>query len=231
MFDESLINRWIAIINKSQLFDVEYYLNTYLDVKEAGIDPVRHYIKHGVREARNPSKDFNTREYIKSNPELFKMKSNPLVHYIMRKYPEVYAQVLGLDETLKSKSKVILEKEKDLIKIIRDGAFFDTNFYLSQLDFEGDRSLPDLLTHFYEEGSKAYKSPVQWFDIQTYISNRNDVLESGFNPYLHFLEYGYQENREFSPLIELSEAKSLLANSKNKWVYFESLNKYIKTQV
>lgn len=230
MFDENLINRWVDIINESQLFDEEYYLSTYLDVKESGVDPVIHYVKNGAREGRNPSESFKTKEYITSNPELFKMKSNPLVHFIMRKHPGIYAQVLGLDERLKSKSKVILEKESDLIKIIRDGAFFDTNFYLSQLDFEEDHSLPDLLTHFYEEGSKAYKSPVQWFDIQTYISNKKDVLEGGFNPYLHFLEYGYQENREFSPLIELSEAKSLLANSENKWVYFDNLTKLLQTK-
>ena len=228
MIEESLVSRWMDIIKKSQLFDEEYYLSTYPDVKESGIDPVRHYVRNGVREGRNPSKDFNTREYIESNPELLKMKSNPLVHYIMRKYPEVYAQVLGLDERLRSKSKVILEKEKDLIKVIRDGAFFDTDFYLNQIDLEEDNLLPDLLAHFYEKGSEAYKSPVQWFDIQTYADNSKDVVDAGFNPYLHFLEYGYQENREFSPLIELSEAKSLLANSKNKWVYFESLNKYIK---
>ena len=35
-------------------FDASFYLATYRDVADAGIDPLDHYIKHGAREGTEP---------------------------------------------------------------------------------------------------------------------------------------------------------------------------------
>lgn len=43
----------------SEYFDAEYYLASYPDVQEAGIDPLRHYIKYGLAEGRSPSPTFS----------------------------------------------------------------------------------------------------------------------------------------------------------------------------
>lgn len=80
------INRlevWEKIIKNSGLFDEEFYLSTYQDVKNAGVDPVMHYIKHGAKEGRNPSKDFNTNSYLSTNNLFKKSGTNPLVHFII----------------------------------------------------------------------------------------------------------------------------------------------------
>ena len=39
-------------IKKSGLFDEQYYLKTYEDVRKADIDPIKHYIKNGWREIK-----------------------------------------------------------------------------------------------------------------------------------------------------------------------------------
>lgn len=37
-----------------KLFDADYYLKCYPDVKKSGIDPLEHYIIHGLKEGRSP---------------------------------------------------------------------------------------------------------------------------------------------------------------------------------
>ncbi len=69
-------------IKKSGLFDEQYYLATYEDVRKADIDPIKHYIKNGWREGRNPSERFDTNFYLDSYPDVRDAGINPLVHFI-----------------------------------------------------------------------------------------------------------------------------------------------------
>jgi len=70
------------IIKKSGLFDERYYLITYKDVRKADIDPVKHYVKYGWEEGRNPSVNFDTNFYLESYPDVRDARLNPLVHFI-----------------------------------------------------------------------------------------------------------------------------------------------------
>ena len=47
----------------SDLFDPDYYLMTYQDVKAAGVDPALHYFNLGDAEGRDPGPAFSTRRY------------------------------------------------------------------------------------------------------------------------------------------------------------------------
>jgi GT2 family glycosyltransferase len=78
------MHAWIDyfIIKRSGLFDAQYYLREYPDIRRADVDPLMHFIKHGWREERNPGVLFNTHAYLESNPELRQKNINPLVHYI-----------------------------------------------------------------------------------------------------------------------------------------------------
>lgn len=70
------------IIKKSGLFDEQYYLKTYEDVRKADIDSLNHYIKNGWKEGRNPSENFNTNFYLETYPDVRQAAINPLVHFI-----------------------------------------------------------------------------------------------------------------------------------------------------
>jgi hypothetical protein len=72
-------------IEKSELFDREYYLSTYPVVKETGLDPLQHYLNHGWKEGFNPSRNFNTAEYLLKYPDLASNDLNPLVHYLQNR--------------------------------------------------------------------------------------------------------------------------------------------------
>lgn len=72
----------IRLLNDSGLFDKEWYLSEYPDIAEDNYEPVKHYLRFGASEERDPSPDFSTSYYIGSNPDILKSGVNPLVHYI-----------------------------------------------------------------------------------------------------------------------------------------------------
>ena len=70
------------LIKKSDLFDSEYYLANNEDVKNAKVDPIKHYLKFGWKEGRNPSAKFDGNEYLHKRPDVRVAGICPLVHYI-----------------------------------------------------------------------------------------------------------------------------------------------------
>ena len=75
--------KWYKAIKESGLFDTKYYLFTYPDVRKIGLEPIKHYLKFGADEGRNPSKEFNTSYYLEANPDVREMSVNPLAHYVL----------------------------------------------------------------------------------------------------------------------------------------------------
>ncbi len=72
----------IIQIGLSGYFDPKYYQTQYPDVKSAGILPLRHYLKYGGMEGRNPSFKFESSFYLHTYPDVKKSGMNPLLHYI-----------------------------------------------------------------------------------------------------------------------------------------------------
>jgi len=81
--EDKQIKEEYRIIKESGLFDEEWYLNQYPDVKKDNWDPILHYILHGWKERRDPSPRFNTGYYLNSNVDVALAGVNPLVHYIL----------------------------------------------------------------------------------------------------------------------------------------------------
>ena len=74
--------REIRIIRRSGLFDTEYYLQHNSDVAVSGMDPIRHYVYSGWKEARKPNASFDFHFYVMDHPEVIRLGLNPLVHFI-----------------------------------------------------------------------------------------------------------------------------------------------------
>lgn len=72
----------VKLIEESGLFDREWYLNEYLDVKALGMNPVEHYLRFGLLLKRNPSTKFNLSGYLYNNPDVVKYNGHPIIHYI-----------------------------------------------------------------------------------------------------------------------------------------------------
>jgi GT2 family glycosyltransferase len=71
------------VIERSGLFDKDWYLTNNPDVVEWGINPVRHYVVFGAREGRDPSSLFSTRRYLSENGDVAGAGVNPLAHFVL----------------------------------------------------------------------------------------------------------------------------------------------------
>lgn len=69
-------------IRRSGLFDPEWYLRRYPDVRRNGGDPLAHYLRYGAGEGRDPGPAFSTRDYLRRYPDVSESGINPLVHYV-----------------------------------------------------------------------------------------------------------------------------------------------------
>ena len=71
----------IRTIKRSGLFDREYYLENNLDVARSCMNPIRHYVRYGWKEERNPNQNFDTKWYLTNYPDVAASGMNPFYHY------------------------------------------------------------------------------------------------------------------------------------------------------
>lgn len=71
-----------SLLRESGLFDAEWYLKRYSDVRGAGLDPFEHLIKTGAREGRDPGPNFESALYSELNPSFTETDLSPLEHYL-----------------------------------------------------------------------------------------------------------------------------------------------------
>lgn len=64
------------------LFDADFYLSCYADVKAAGADPYEHYINHGIAELRDPCATFSTSGYQLRYPDVLSSGLSAIAHYL-----------------------------------------------------------------------------------------------------------------------------------------------------
>jgi glycosyltransferase involved in cell wall biosynthesis len=73
----------VGFVWRNPLFDREWYLTRYPDVRRHNMDAERHYRRHGVRERRNPNALFETAWYLATYPDVAANGINPLDHYLL----------------------------------------------------------------------------------------------------------------------------------------------------
>lgn len=70
------------LLRKSALFDKDWYLRRYPDVRANGMDPIKHFLRYGAKEDRDPCAAFSTKAYNARYPDVASAGFNPLVHYL-----------------------------------------------------------------------------------------------------------------------------------------------------
>ena len=63
-------------------FDRDFYISTYPEILSSGLDPVKHFIKVGWLEGRNPNKNFDTRFYLQCYSDVKLSGINPFYHFL-----------------------------------------------------------------------------------------------------------------------------------------------------
>lgn len=64
-------------------FNADFYLSSYPDIRDAGVDPIWHYAVSGWMEGRDPSLTFSTRYYLETYPDIRDAGINPFYHFLV----------------------------------------------------------------------------------------------------------------------------------------------------
>ena len=81
--DLSYASRGVVLWVLSREFDHDYYMSTHHDVREAGANPLEHYVDFGWREGRNPRPSFWTKHYVDRYMDSQNTDVNPFFHYLI----------------------------------------------------------------------------------------------------------------------------------------------------
>jgi hypothetical protein len=79
-----LLLTWdLQTLQRSDLFDEEFYCESYPEVIATGMSPIEHYLRVGALEGRRPNPLFDSTFYLATNSEVAKAGINPAVHYFL----------------------------------------------------------------------------------------------------------------------------------------------------
>lgn len=170
-------------VRASALFDADYYLEAYPDVRNAGVDPAIHYLIHGWKERRNPSTAFDTGAYLSAHPDVARAGLNPLIHYLRHGQNEGRPIMPGVAPAV-----------DDPVKVILASKYFDAAYYseVAKLSFE---SRTAAVEHYISVGEKANYKPSSRFDPFVYRISYPDLADYGAPLLVHYISHGRSEGR------------------------------------
>ena len=188
-------------INYSAVYDFNYYINKYPDIKKAyGNDDkkaLQHFVNFGMREGRQAKADFNVYYYRNRYVDLRKAFGTDLkkyyIHYINN----------GRKEGRDAKTACDLQGGITKLNGIDYSAVYDYNYYVNKYpDIKkafGDND-EKVLNHFVTYGMKEGRQAKATFNVYTYKANYADLQKAFGNDlkkyYLHYINYGIKENRK-----------------------------------
>ena len=201
----------IQKILRTGLFDAGFYLASYPDVRDAGVDPIVHFLRVGGLEGRMPSAWFDSAYYLRMHPEVAGAGTNPLVHYIDQGAGKGYNPHPLFDPAyyLRENPDIAGAGVNPFRHYLEHGAaegrkpnpLFDPAYYLREnpeIAGSGENSL----SHFCSHGAAEGRKPNPLFDPAYYLNRNPDVKAAGVNPLAHFLDRGDIEGRRPSPLFD-----------------------------
>jgi glycosyltransferase involved in cell wall biosynthesis len=204
-------SRYRVVFN-SGLFDKEYYLRTYPDVKDKNIHPLIHYLDEGgAGQGRKPNPFFDPAFYLRKYPETEKDGLLPLLNYILYGWrenlqpshlfcPEYYlSQIKSLVDPLTDPLGHFLQE--GVKKGYRCSPYFDPEYYLTNNpDVKG--SALDAYYHYLEKGAFEHRRPSRYFDSRWYLDRTPILREMSMDPVQHYVEYGISEGKSPNPLFD-----------------------------
>jgi hypothetical protein len=168
-------------------FDAARYLAEQPDVAAAGADPWEHYISSGWREGRDPTDWFQIAGYLAANPDVAAAGLEPFRHYVLHGRDEGRSLAPGAPiETAPAPHGL------DSGPVLAE---FDADFYVAANPGLG-LTPKEALAHYLETGWRALRDPARWFSTRRYLQANADVVETGMNPFVHYVLHGRREGRD-----------------------------------
>ena len=181
--------------HRTNIFNKDYYLSNYPDVKNSRVDPLMHYILYGADEGRNPHPLFDSNYYLERNPDVKKTGANPLEHFVVSGGKE------GRDPH----------------------PLFDSLYYFEE-NSDVKQAGANPLEHYIRFGAIEGRNPHPLFDSSYYLEHNPDVRMSGKNPLEHYILFGAVEGRNpskhFNTISHYGMHQELMKLGVNPLVHF-----------
>lgn len=169
-------NDWIADQASyiAPFFDVEYY-NSQNNFSLTLHDAAVHYVKIGAELGFDPCEDFKTRIYTDFHSHIKYSDLNSFFHALYTGKYSKARRAIGKDALFLTRS----------IRPHQGGELKSWEAVLNGSD-----------------RAKIIAAITPYFDHKYYIENNTDIKESGLDPILHYIDYGWRENRDPSAIFK-----------------------------
>lgn len=165
-------------------FDADHYHRAYPDVAARGHQALKHYVRYGWKEGRDPTPYFSTRTYLKQNTHIARDGINPFLHFLNSSRDTRTSRTIKL-------SDVTDDIQDDVLTVVSE--HLDPEYYLATYgDLPADT---DAVRHYCQMGWRLGYDPNAAFSTSYYLSSYPDIADSGLNPFWHYLVAGAAEGR------------------------------------
>ncbi len=205
-FDESYFRRVVSLPIKKNVYD--FYISNW---KAMDLNPFPH---------------FDQEYYISSHQDVRNSKYPPLVHYALYGWRE------GRSPSPRFNRQAFLGAHPNVDPQKSDPAAVCIMLY-GNFDWESSVHVSALADHAplsIKEANKDELNIIANFDTDFYIKNNRDVFESKVSPFLHYMHYGYKENRDPSPVLDNFYYKSRYLRGQdlvNPLEHYATIGKYL----
>ncbi len=187
-------------VDYSAVYDYNYYISKYADVKNAcgndDIATLKQFVNYGMKEGRQANSSFNVYSYRNEYPDLRVAFGKDWTKYYLH-----YIQS-GKSEGRKATGCNSLKNPITTWNGVDYAAVYNYSYYLSQYsDVKNTYGYDDVeaLKHFVNYGMTEGRQGNEEFDVYIYKANYSDLERSFGNNlnsyYMHYIQYGKAEGR------------------------------------
>ena len=188
-------------VDYSKVYDYNYYINKYADLKKAfGNDDkaaIKHFVTHGMKEGRQAKSSFDVYSYKNRYQDLRLAFGNDLPKYYMHFINH------GSKEGRKATGVKTVQNPVTKLNGVDYSKVYDYNYYINKYaDIKKTFGNDDIATlrHFINYGMKEGRQAKSSFDVKSYRRANQDLRTIyGYNwkqYYDHYMRYGYREGRK-----------------------------------
>lgn len=196
----------------SLVYNFEYYINTYEDIKNAYEDDekaaLEHFVKWGMAEGRQARENFNVHTYKNRYADLRAAYQKDLRKYYMHYIDYGYAEGRSGDGISEVIDPVTVYEGIDYALV------YDYHYYIKKYgDVKNAYGSDDkaVLEHFIKWGMTEGRQAKANFDVYTYRERYRDVKNVYGNNlrlyYMHYIDYGKAEGRSGENIGKISLIK------------------------
>ncbi|MCJ2039276.1 glycosyltransferase [Methylobacterium sp. J-059] len=164
-------------IEASGLFDADWYIQKYPEVKQFTAGAFKHFCQYGIFEHRNPGPNFDTARYLAAHQGNEKIRRAPFVHALLNLEAEPERPVWLSNDT------------ETFIYLLEKSGLFDEKYYLAE-NRDVVRSKLDPLDHYVRYGAYECRDPSPKFENEFYKATYPVYLDEFNGAIDHYLRIG-----------------------------------------